>query len=636
MDRLIYECGLRGIKVADEHSRADESARRRGALWDDARTLAMVRWAAVNRTSPGQRMVLVTADGLMFDAYRRWYAELDPRMPEYAEPFILRRLLQYAPIFNLADARNSLGDDVRTFFGQLQNIIEVTLLPINLARQGRSEAGAAPISPTRQSRADAQQAAITRMREKTALRLLDKEPISADLAYQPLCEAIMREGVGFHGDRFDRLLDEWRRLERTTMGVADDYVRLRLTERERALPGLFVGEVSQHAITNYIETLISELYEGSLALWLPLARDVVLDWQPGPEGGRSRAPIAFRLYLDDKQTIDLGQAVDDRLTGADATPLMNAISWESLQSRPRALFGLAACLALASEDWSNADHFAEMALRERPGGDEDRQNRASDNEMYELRYLNALTRRFRMGTIGPARNADALARIRRAAREAAELLESCIEYHSRCEDGRRQTLRLIRTLSERAALHLFHAAALIRPVRTAPVPPGAKSGGARYERHDAGFSAEVATELRQEAANALNLAQHDLIECFELADRLEIKEEDRSRFLRRVEQQYSINTAATCVLRNLMNPEDPKPWGGFPDALLDKLASDIRERRFQDERSAHLAAELWKFLALRGDPDAKRELARLRREPFSSTLSLDVSMFSALTSQSVD
>jgi hypothetical protein len=620
LERLRGECGSRGIRVledAEDRESEAEHSRRLGALRDDARTLAFVRWAAVNRVAPGQRMVLVTADNVMFDVYRRWYAELHPAEPEYAEPFILRRLLQYAPIFNLADSRNALGDDVRQFFRRLQSVIEVTLLPINLARQ--------------QARSQEHQGVISRMRELTALRALDERALSEDVAYRNLREAIEHQEL--HEHRLSRLVDEWRRLERTTLGASDDYVRQRLVKKREDYPELFADELSQGAVTEYIARLIAELYDGSLKLWLPLARDVVLQWEPPRNRVRARAPIAFRLYLAD-EAIDLGQAVDDRLRGLVETPLRFDMDWAVLGRQPQALFGLAACLALASEDWGNADHFAEMALREPPSAaaTDTRQTTIPDRQAFELRYLNALTKRFRIGAIGPARNVDALGRVRRVAKEAAELLESCIEHHGRSDSSRPQTLRLIRALSERAALHLFHAAAVTPAVRSAPVRRGGR-GREGVHKSDPGFSSGIAETLKVEAIAALSAAQYDLVRCFELARREQPPDGPRSIFLQRLREQFGVNVAATCVLRRLLNPEDEQPWSGFPEPMLQGLEQAVVEGLLELAvgRSPLLAAELLAFLSLRGRKVGREQLAALSGKRFDPTLSLDASLFGAIT-----
>jgi hypothetical protein len=114
-DLLLHECAERGVRLLEageagrEHRKGDRS-RTRAALWDDARSLALIRWAAVRAVGLQEKLVFVTADSIVFDTYRKWYVDLQPGTPEYLEPFVLRRLLQYAPIFNLADSRNVLGE----------------------------------------------------------------------------------------------------------------------------------------------------------------------------------------------------------------------------------------------------------------------------------------------------------------------------------------------------------------------------------------------------------------------------------------------------------------------------------------------------------------------------------------------
>jgi len=58
----------------------------------------------VGQAQSGSRIVFVTADTVLFDTYRRWYANLSLDDEAYLQPFCLRRLRQYAPSFNLIDS----------------------------------------------------------------------------------------------------------------------------------------------------------------------------------------------------------------------------------------------------------------------------------------------------------------------------------------------------------------------------------------------------------------------------------------------------------------------------------------------------------------------------------------------------
>ena len=117
------------------HPTRTQFRRHYGSLNNDARSLALVQWAANRCAGTDKRVVFVTGDTLVFDAYRRWHSGVTPGSAEYLQPFALRRLVQYAPIFNMNDA---LGDisNTKPLFDLTRQAVEVTLLPFNLSQMG--------------------------------------------------------------------------------------------------------------------------------------------------------------------------------------------------------------------------------------------------------------------------------------------------------------------------------------------------------------------------------------------------------------------------------------------------------------------------------------------------------------------
>ena len=114
-DRLLEEqkiTTLPGIKRA------------RGSLWNDAQSLALIRWAATRHAQPKRKIVLITGDILVFNTYRRWYVETKPESAEHYEPFILRRASQYIPMMNLSDAHNDLSSRDAEIHKRVANLFE--------------------------------------------------------------------------------------------------------------------------------------------------------------------------------------------------------------------------------------------------------------------------------------------------------------------------------------------------------------------------------------------------------------------------------------------------------------------------------------------------------------------------------
>jgi hypothetical protein len=633
MGLLLQECRDRGIPVVEGQDGGDRRARVRAALWDDARSLALIRWAAVHGVEAGERLVFITADNLLFDTYRRWYAGLEPHGAEYIEPFVLRRMIQYAPIFNLSASRNVLGGDVREFFAQLQSVVEITMLPLNLSRM-RSTAG---------------EQVLTRMREMTALRLLDNAPIRDDPRYADLIRALERKELGLEPRHLEDLLEQWRRLERASLGLAGEYVRARLNEKQRKLEDLKLMTESDEAsvkaaFKQYLGQLIERLLEGSREIWLPLAREFIDAWEPR-RGHISRAPIPFQLELSvGDTTIGLGQILDRRLNTNDRNPIIPPDAWPALLEAPDIVFAIAACLELVSDEWIDAEHFAAMAER----ADQARSSQPAEGphsqsrQVHELRYLSALTKRFRIGELAPPLNVDSLGKVRHGYSAARELLDACVEFHERHEHDTQHRLRLIRALSERAALHLFYTAGLTHRVRIAAVQrlaPKDRTNAAWDEQKRAeitGVSPEDAARQRQaEAHVALAGAEADLRRCLQCEGMLTCEERNAGLF-KKLEPQFVVNIAASAVLARLLDPS--APGGTQDDRALLGVATDALARRIQGlldalgaAAPALFRAELLAFLALRDDAVAHQRLKEI--ESVSATgksLSLDLALLDAI------
>jgi hypothetical protein len=640
LTRLVAECRARGIDVVEKQSddsKDRDHARSQAALRDDAKSLAQIRWAAVHGVKAGERLVFITADSLLFDTYRKWYANLQPGSTEYLEPFILRRIIQYAPIFNMADSRNVLGNDVRVFFEQLQSVLEITLLPLNLSRL-KGTAG---------------EEVLTRMREITALRLLDKTPISRDQRYAELTRALERREIEVDAVRLNNLLSQWRRLERTSLGLAGDYVRARLGEKERRHQDLKLliqsDEASaKAAFKDYIGGLIEHLLEGSRDFWLPLAREFIDSWQPR-RGHHTRAPIPFQLELNlGNSTINLGQILDRRLNSDDKTPIVMRDAWPALHEASDIVFAIAACLALVSDDWGNADHFAEMALR----ADNARWSgldgalRVQSRQLHELKYLNALTKRFRIGALAPPLNVDSLSKTKQGYRAARELLDACVDFHEMSELDGAQGLRLIRALSERAALHLFYAAGLTPAVRLAAerrLTPKDRADIA-WAEHRAAIEldrsrSDAGRERLETARRALASAEVDLRRCLHHETMLRTPRDDgNAGFFKKLEFQFLVNIAAAAVLARLLDAS-PQLDTNDGKALCLRVADATVIARINTLLASVvgtvpslLQAEMLAFLGMCGDEAAQSRLVEIERVSSSGMfLSLDVALLDAIS-----
>jgi len=618
--RLQDHCQRHDIEIVQrdgswEEGRDGGRQRSLGALWDDAKSLALIRWAATlkSRSALQQRIVLVTADQIVFDAYREWYSDLHFNDPAYAEPFCLRRLTQFAPALNLVSSgRVEGGDAYFELFHDLMQALEVMLLPLNLSRIA--------------SRAD--QAIITRMREKTALRPTQKGRIREDPAYDPLVAALSQGGVDHHRNKLDEIIDRWRELERAALGRPDEQIQNRI-EMARALDSRLDSDSAAEAYERYVTDLVQVLLSGSRSFSLPLAREFVEGWRPPPPGEVVRAPIALRLLVTTPPgRFTVGEMLDRRQDEMGGKPKLDEEDWKALFADPAIVLSMAAAHCLTVRDWSNAQHFAEMALLEEMEHEIDPADGERQDRRAEIKYLYALVNRFRMGEIGPPLSGETFSRLNRYYRLALGHLNECETHHSCAET--RQDLRRMRVLSERAALHLFFVSATNKWVRAA---------AARRVQAGRGGSRSVSdTDLLDlgvddAAVAALKDAEADLVACLAIDTALPpIEEAGRRDFRAKLQRQYFTNIASVGIFRALWD----QPSEGAPPLLRPDSPSAVRRVREIENRfgaAAHplMRADVLGFLALGGDRGAADELARqpgIRAEP--GVLKLDIAIVDAI------
>jgi hypothetical protein len=431
-------------KLLDEQAMPGHrhSLHRLGAIGNDARSLALVQWAADRVVGSNQRVVLVTGDAVNFDAYRRWHAAAVPGTREYIQPFALRRLLQYAPIFNMNDG---LGDiaGARQLFELARSAVEVTLLPFNLSQmRGRHDR----LEP------------INRGREYLALKLVELDHThdlldNKDIAF--FARNLTGEWLQESRDRLDALRVLWQQTERAAIGSMYESISHRF-DREQKLLGaelahLGSGELGP-ALVDHVGRLLDHIVADSTKLCFPLARRFIKKEISKEFGRNPRPPVLIRLNVPwGDKSIDLRTMLYQWIGGDqhvwDEFPIDDE---PDLVGRPDLIFAVAASLALILSAWHDADRFSELAEKSSRARD------PSSDEKYELIYLSAIAKRFRLAQISPPSGEDAFAVIVKYWEGASKMLDECIEHHSnRADKSRFELLAQLRGISERAALNLF-------------------------------------------------------------------------------------------------------------------------------------------------------------------------------------
>jgi hypothetical protein len=593
LERLKDENDLEDQRRRELEGKSASSRRRaEGKLWTDAQSLALVRWAA-RKAYSNQRLVMITGDRITFNAYRRWYADLKPGSPSYYESFILRRASHYLPVLNLRDTDNDISRspndplDTRSIFTRLQGNVEIALLPFN-------------ISQHRLPDGNVKEMEASRRRHYLALQLyyltsLEKAPELASIA-----NTIKPGWYQRTRDHVLSVLAELRNVERLSIGSFLPYISRRFSDEHRQLAKEIAqkgGEEAGKILKGHLTNILYEIREKSADAWLPaLAEEFIDDLEPPPVG-RRRVPLTIWYPIgDDKDITDLIERWLSKPAGVNWREIFH-----SNRNHPQAPFVIAATLALFSDEWSDADRFAEIGAKDflangagaRPG-----------HELilgYELKFLSALTKRFRLGDIdshfeatpgdtgfaAPSGTTSMLQIFERG----QSILDECLEYHqaqfSDPSNASRTAhqLRVLRAHSERGALRAFAAASLI--------PDGV------FAQED--WRISRATKLIEEA-------QRDLATCFALAKAAE--NPDTSKLLERLRRQYVPLTVSTEVIRSLLFPKSEFTL----NEEFRKYEKPAREYLENSKASTFdlVRAELLCFFILLGSDDARKCRAELK------------------------
>jgi hypothetical protein len=576
-----------------------EEARSDTRIRNDALSLAFVRWAARKKLSANQRLVMVTGDKLLFNAYRRWYSSSKPNSPEYLEPFVLRRPSQYLPEINIGDSTNDISEGFdqhlksKEIFARLLSVIEIALLPVNLAQSAAAT--------TEVKRMDA-----GRRNQRMALALeyigvLDDEVLNEFRRKldQPWFERTRRQ--------ISEILEQLRIVERLSIGAFLSYVVKRLNDEHRELAGRVAqaGQANAGAVLQKrISDILHKVRDKSAQSWPLLAEEFIHALQP-PAPNRRRVPLTMWYELATGEPI--ARLIGRWLFRSDAVNWLEVFRKEA--KRYEAPFVIAATLALFTDQWSQADRFAATGVREYLSN-----NRPdSSPDYFETLFLSAVTKRFRLGNIAIdiaeliQQESGLLSRGLRLLGEtysgAISLLEQCDSFvASRIyKDADFTTLAKMRIFAERGTLNAF-AAASYMPIQK----------GVDYD------------ERRELTQKKIQLARDDLAKCLELQPTPD-NGYSYKHLLELLKLQYVPMYLSTAVLSAIMNPEDP-----IDDTFAshEELAREYLEK-YRAFSFPLVRAQLCAFLILIKGNEARREreeLKRLVRDPAQSNLALDASL----------
>lgn len=542
------------------------------ALWNDAQALSQLVMTARRALHEDIRVVMVTADAVLFDAYRRRHAAGSPDRFDYFEPFVLRRARQYAPIFNriTEDPRQGDADEGQSLAALVQESLEASLVGLSLASFAQSDDNPRDVL-------------VARARERMALKAVDRERLADDPDLAPLVAAMQSpEWRRNHDAHVRPMRQRWQRAQRAVIGASYECLSARLNPDLLNLVQSIADKGVQEqraAIEAYIASLIDQVTHDGLLLWLPVASEFIGAHHPFRAGERPRVPLTMRLRLPG------GVTLADALEGWWANESQHGVIEQILASehqadlarRPDLVFAIAGALALACQETNEAVRFSALAVEAAQA------NRRGDfpvaaDDLLEHTFLAALTQRFQIGAIGQSahhqRHSDvAVRRIYRAHHEAQMTLRRHLallhEQRRNSQGGDEVLLLQIRARSEQSGLSLFVAAQLLNADTPQPV-----------------------NLLIENAKEAIH-------QCFQLERGIE---NEADPFLQRLRRQYVLNVAAAEVLAALAAESGAYVFDVRLNPYLRAVSRVIES--LGDTAPPLVKAEYLAFRALAGRPPA--------------------------------
>jgi hypothetical protein len=413
-----------------------KNSRSERAVSNDCRTLAYLTWAQKNKASRNQRLVLVTGDKALYDAYRRRHSTTE------GLPFLMRPLTQYAPLFNPTDAASSVADR-DAVFKSTRGAIEMATISLNLNLFGSNQ----PDSSTQ-----------GRIRDHFILES-EKSITSAQWALKRLYPKLYDDAwLTAESEKFTKLVAPLQDIETLMLGVYPDLIAPRLKDDRKAfLEAARQGDGA--ALANVLLAETDKVEKSAFQVSIPFmsvqVRELLLQIRSREKKSVRRAALAVRLRFAVSSQVELGygDVIQILLGKADkADDLQRLI--EPLESEPSRVFALAALLTFSLELWDEAARYAELAANAAELATPKADSGTTADEFHEYLYLRATSLRFRIATHRPNPEQlfhDPWALWLESAREALEDCEKKHRLHG-------ELSRRMRALSERASASLSYCA----------------------------------------------------------------------------------------------------------------------------------------------------------------------------------
>lgn len=556
----------------DTHKKADNKRR----IESDAQSIAYIHWIAERRLKRDERIMLVTGDSALYEAYSSWHL----RQPA-GEAFLMRRINQFAPLLNPHDAPNDFQDgeiDGYQLFSSLRRAMDAPLVSFNVKRWEQREGRAYLANLLRTAEAPERDAGVLFFTRNMTTEWWEQRDAT-----------------------FEELREQWREAERFAIGASSPILATRAERRAAFVTHIGTAPDSLGAFTEYLSQLLDEIAQKGIQSDFPDAVAFVVNGLLSNIPNIPRAPLDIGLRIPSPDSIEpigpeyrLTDIIERWLGGeSEIISLVDPSKNSKLLDRLDIVYIVAAALAIRSENWADADRFAENAVTAAELLERNNHEGVSSTKL-EAFYLSALSKRFIIASTSPRdlhTNEDIWRETLELAVNALGHMEAgCIT----CGDSR----GVLKAISERVAVRLFHLTWRV----VIPEPLLAETG---YD----------ATLLLDHYYGALDDIRHGLV----------IIDELRKGGNEIGPDPLIVNAASFAVLRELLNRKGQQLTGFLPHELarfeeeLTLFASNLAQ--FPPIVGVDISAFLW---LVRGQEDS-REVLRTRANG-NFRLKLDASL----------
>lgn len=406
------------------------------ALDADAATLAHLTYLRHSKLTTDQRVVLITGDRLMLNAYRRWYAQHGEGVQ-----YMLRPIAVYAPQFNPKEASVNLLRHIEPF-ESARGMLEASILTMTSTLKEHY------------FKTDTQRFVEVRARDRFCM---DVEDGAVPPKLMDNLLPAWRDAAKQKAEELDAIVTNVRWLERLAIGSAPKLVRKRVdnaTQRAADFLDRISGKEGaelEGEVERWLADSMARALQAGFRFSLPSAVAWITKFAKQASADKPRVPITLgvRVPYNDEQL-----AIEDWIArvAANDGAVVNA-TLSALSDRPAHVFALASWLAFRRNLWNDAVRFADFATRSAQGIVGQPANEAL---AYECLYLKALSLRVRLMSDAPAPQGSEAGREidfwRRDLDAADAALTQCIAAHAG------DPIKVLRACSERASVRLSYCA----------------------------------------------------------------------------------------------------------------------------------------------------------------------------------